>query len=80
MDYTRFNANRLPAFHASDIRIDKKWNYKKTTLNLFIDVTNWYGATVNGIPQYTFQRTPDNKAFLTTNGQPLPPMEAMPFL
>lgn len=71
LDYTRFNANRLPAFHASDIRIDKKWNYKKTTLNLFIDITNWYGATVSGIPQYTFQRTPDNKSFLTTNGQPI---------
>ena len=71
LDYSRFNANRLPAFHASDIRIDKKWNYKKTTLNLFIDVTNWYGATVNGMPQYTFQRTADNKSFVTTNGQPI---------
>ncbi|MBW0176805.1 TonB-dependent receptor [Sediminibacterium sp.] len=71
LDYSKFNANRLPAFHASDIRIDKKWNYKKTTLNLFIDISNWYGATVSGMPQYTFQRTPDNKAFLTTNGQPI---------
>jgi len=71
LDYTKYNANRLPSFHASDIRIDKKWNYKKTTLNLFIDITNWYGATVSGMPQYTFQRTADNKSFLTTNGQPI---------
>lgn len=71
LDYSKYNANRLPAFNASDIRIDKKWNYKKTTLNLFIDITNWYGATVSGMPQYTFQRTADNKAFLTTNGQPI---------
>ncbi len=71
LDYTKFNSNRLPSFHASDIRIDKKWNYKKTTLNLFLDITNWYGAKVSGVPQYTFQRTADNKAFVTTNGQPI---------
>ena len=71
LNYSAYNANRLPAFHASDIRIDKKWNYKKTTLNLFLDISNWYGATVSGMPQYTFQRTADNKSFLTTNGQPI---------
>lgn len=72
-DYTRFNSNRLPAFHSSDIRIDKKWNYRKTTLNLFIDVTNWYGSKISGIPQYTFQRNAQNTAFITTNGQPIAP-------
>lgn len=73
LDYTRFNSNRLPAFHSSDIRIDKKWNYRKTTLNLFIDVTNWYGSKISGIPQYTFQRNAQNTAFITTNGQPIAP-------
>lgn len=73
LDYSRYNANRLPAFHSSDIRIDKKWNYRKTTLNLFLDVTNWYGSKVSGIPQYTFQRNATNTAFLTTNGQPIAP-------
>jgi hypothetical protein len=68
---TGFNANRLPAFNSSDIRIDKKWNYRKTTLNVFIDVTNWYGSKISGVPQYTFQRNADNTAFLTTNGQPI---------
>lgn len=73
LDYTRFNSNRLPAFHSSDIRIDKKWNYRKTTLNLFIDITNWYGSKISGIPQYTFQRNAQNTAFITTNGQPIAP-------
>jgi hypothetical protein len=73
LDYSRFNANRLPAFNSSDIRIDKKWNYRKTTLNVFIDITNWYGSKISGIPQYTFQRNADNTAFLTTNGQPIAP-------
>jgi outer membrane receptor for ferrienterochelin and colicin len=71
LDFAQYNRNRLPAFHSSDIRIDKKWNYKKTTLNVFIDVTNWYGSKISGLPQYTFTRNAQNTAFLTTNGQPI---------
>ena len=40
LDYTRFNNNRLAAFNAMDIRIDKKWNFKNWALDVFIDVTN----------------------------------------
>ncbi len=70
-DYTKLNTQKLKAFHASDIRIDKKWNFKKTTLNLFLDITNWYKATNPASPQYTFKRNADNTAFLTTDGQPI---------
>ncbi len=71
LNYDRLNTLRLDAFHASDIRIDKKWNYKKTTLNLFLDITNWYKAVNPAFPQYTFRRNADNTAFLTTDGQPI---------
>lgn len=71
LNYNRLNTLRLDAFHASDIRIDKKWNYKKTTLNLFLDITNWYKAVNPAFPQYTFRRNADNTAFLTTDGQPI---------
>ena len=71
LDYSQLNSQRLEAFHASDIRIDKKWNYRKTTLNLFLDITNWYKAINPSFPQYTFRRTADNTAFLTTDGQPI---------
>jgi hypothetical protein len=60
---------RLPAFHSGDLRVDKKWNYRKTTLDLFLDVTNFYSAKSKGIPNYTFKRTDDNKSFVSTNGQ-----------
>ncbi|MFX5933784.1 hypothetical protein ABTE76_19695, partial [Acinetobacter baumannii] len=43
-DYTKLNTLRLGAFNSSDVRIDKKWNLKKTTIDLFLDVTNWYAA------------------------------------
>lgn len=70
-NYTAANSLRLPAFHAGDIRIDKKWNYRNTTLDLFLDITNFYGSKSTGVANYTFQRTADNKAFYTTDGLPL---------
>lgn len=70
-DYAQLNRLRLPAFHAADLRVDKKWNYRRVTLDLFLDITNLYGAKAAGIPQYTFKRTSDNTAFLTTDGSPL---------
>lgn len=71
LDYARLNQNRLNSFNASDVRIDKKWNFKRLTLDVFLDVTNWYVAKSPAFPQYTFQRTPDNSGFATTNGKPI---------
>ena len=67
-DYSQLNRLRLPAFHAADLRVDKKWNYRRVTLDLFLDITNFYGAKSAGIPQYTFKRTSDNAGFVTTDG------------
>lgn len=70
-DFSRTNTLELPAFHASDIRIDKKWNLRRFTLDLYLDIQNWYNSKNPGIPQYTFQRTADNSGFQTTDGQPI---------
>lgn len=67
-DYSRINSLRLTPFHSSDVRIDKKWNFKKVTLDVFLDVVNWYGAVSAAVPNYTFKRTNDNSGFLTTDG------------
>ncbi|TNE74255.1 TonB-dependent receptor [bacterium] len=71
LDYTQLNALRLGGFQQLDLRIDKKWNFKKATFDLFLDVTNVFGAVNPAYPQYTFQRTEDNSGFATTDGQPL---------
>ena len=70
-DFSQVNTLRLPAFHSGDIRIDKKWNYRKLTLDLFLDITNFYSSKSAGIPNYTFKRTPDNASFESTDGQPV---------
>ncbi|HEY0680488.1 MAG TPA: TonB-dependent receptor [Chitinophagaceae bacterium] len=71
LDYNRFNQRRLGNFQQSDLRIDKKWNFKKVTLDLFIDVQNWTAFKKPVLPQYTFDRDLTNGNFITTDGQPL---------
>ena len=36
------NSARLPAFHQLDLRIDKRWIYRRISINAFIDVLNIY--------------------------------------
>ena len=70
-DYDKVNTIRLKAFHSGDIRLDKKWNYKKTTFDFYIDIQNFYASKSTGSPQYTFKRKEDNSAFLSNNGKPV---------
>ena len=37
-----FNSERLPLFHQLDLRVDKAWVFKRTTLSLYLDVQNVY--------------------------------------
>ena len=67
LNYSQLNTQRLTGFNSSDVRIDKKWNFRKTTIDLFLDVTNWYVAKNPAIPEYTFKRNAANTAFETTD-------------
>ena len=71
LDYSRLNAERLGNFSQMDVRLDKKWNFRRATLDVFIDIQNLLNTVNPAPPNYTFQRTPDGTAFLTTDGQPL---------
>ena len=53
------------------MRIDKKWNFMKVSLDLFLDVTNWYKAKTPAPDSYTFKRNESNTAFVTSDGQPI---------
>ena len=41
-DYNQLNGVRLKSNHGLDIRIDKKWYWKKVTLNVYLDIQNLY--------------------------------------
>ncbi|WP_337042616.1 TonB-dependent receptor [Emticicia sp. 17c] len=71
LDYTRLNSVRLKAFNQIDVRIDKKWNYPRWTLDLFMDVQNVLAFKNESVPYFTFQRKADNSDFESTDGQPV---------
>ncbi len=70
-DFTRLNSQRLGSFNSSDVRIDKKINFKRTTLDLYLDVTNWYAFKSPTLPEFTLKRNATNAGFATTDNKPL---------
>jgi hypothetical protein len=72
LDYNNVNSLRLSAFNAADLRIDKKWNFKKWTLDLFLDIQNVYNSQNPTQPGWTLSRNPDN-TIATNNGNPYDP-------
>ncbi|UCF41088.1 MAG: TonB-dependent receptor [Gemmatimonadota bacterium] len=43
LDFTRYNAERLPLFHALDVRVDRRWSFRGFQLDVYIDIQNVYG-------------------------------------
>lgn len=71
-DFNRLNSLRLSAgFNQTDVRVDKKWNFKKYTLDVFLDIQNILRVKSPAFPSYNFQRNADNSGWATTDGQPL---------
>lgn len=55
-DYDQLGSVRLSAFNQTDIRIDKKWNFSKWTLNLFLELQNAFGQNIPNEPDYGLDR------------------------
>lgn len=55
-DYSRIGEQRLDAFNQTDIRIDKKWNFENWTLDIFLEIKNFFGQDTPDIPQYGLAR------------------------
>lgn len=70
-NYALLNQERLAVFQQLDLRIDKRFNFKKTSLNLFLDFQNVFLYKTPSLPKFTFERTDDNSGFKTTDGQPI---------
>ena len=80
LDYTGLQRNRLASFQQLDIRIDKKWNFTRLSLNLFLEIQNALAAAAPAPPEYGLDRTeagdlidPRNLIVLPEDaGRPLP--------
>ncbi|MCZ2100188.1 MAG: TonB-dependent receptor [Chitinophagales bacterium] len=68
-DYTQLNSQRLPIFSQLDLRIDKSFNFMKTSLKLFLDFQNILLYKTPYLPKFTFERLEDNSGFKTTDDQ-----------
>lgn len=73
LDYNQLNGSQLANFNQLDVRLDKKWNFRRTTFDLFLDLQNVLVRANPSFPNYTFKRNADNTAFETTDGAALRP-------
>ncbi|MEP0714200.1 MAG: TonB-dependent receptor, partial [Algoriphagus sp.] len=56
LDYTQINAVRLGGFHQLDLRLDKKYYFKKWNLNWYIDIQNAYNFKAEQPPSLVPER------------------------
>jgi TonB dependent receptor/CarboxypepD_reg-like domain/TonB-dependent Receptor Plug Domain len=73
LDYTKINTQRLKPFSQFDFRMDKKINFKRTTLDLYFDVTNALLTKNQNLPTYIFERDEKTFGIKTTDGKALLP-------
>lgn len=67
LDYDDLGSNRLDNFQQLDIRIDKKWNFRALTLNLFLEVQNVLGAVAPAPPSYGLDRSETGELITPTS-------------
>lgn len=56
LDYSRLGEQKLGVFSQLDVRIDKKWNFKKLSLDLFLEIQNMLMRESPQAPEYVLQR------------------------
>lgn len=49
-DYDRLNERRFEGFNRLNVRVDKKWFFEQWSLNVYLDVRNALGESIQGIP------------------------------
>lgn len=64
LDFTRFNSERLKAFHQLDLRVDKQYFFDRFSLMFYLDIQNVYNFQ-SELPPNLLRATDEN-------GQPLP--------
>lgn len=67
MDYNLLNTQRLKPFHQLDFRIDKKFYFKKWSLNIYFDMQNAYGFSVDQPPVLLLDRDANGNAQIDPN-------------
>lgn len=69
LDYNHLNSQRLSPYSQLDLRIDKRINFRNTSLNLYLDLQNTLLQEDQNNPKFTFERNDNNTDFKTTDGE-----------
>lgn len=80
VDYSRLNTERLNNAHILDIRVDKKWFFKKWALNLYLDVQNVYNFQANSAGYYDTVKDDNGNALIDPNSDPTNPSYLLKFV
>jgi len=56
LDWNRLNQKRNPTAHSMDIRLDKKWYFKKWSINAYLDIQNIYNFKAKTQPYLDVER------------------------
>ncbi|MEN1784125.1 MAG: TonB-dependent receptor [Bacteroidota bacterium] len=56
LDYSRLGEENLEIFSQLDLRIDKKWNFERLSLDLFVEAQNILGQNIPQPPEYGLNR------------------------
>ncbi len=56
LDYNQLNQNRGSAYHQLNLRVDKRFNFKKVSLNLYLDIQNVYNFKARTAPIILVER------------------------
>ncbi len=66
-DYDLLNTKRLKSFHQLDVRVDKKYYYKKINLNFYVDIQNLYNFKTDAPPILDVMRDANNSILIDPN-------------
>jgi hypothetical protein len=56
LDYSQLNSERGSAYHQLNIRIDKRFNFQKASLNIYLDIQNVYNNKATTAPILLVQK------------------------
>lgn len=80
VDYTRLNSERLGSSYILDLRVDKKWYFKKWALNLYLDVQNVYNFQSGTAGYYDTQKDDNGNPIIDPNSDPNNPSYLLKFI
>lgn len=56
LDYSKLGEQKLGVFSQLDVRVDKKWNFKKLSLDLFLEIQNLLMSNSPESPEFVLER------------------------